>query len=130
VFSCIGTFVCVYLRLYCYCLVYLCLVLYLVILYFDFNDYRAPLKISIQLLSGSPVKNLQFKEWHFNTFLVKIAGRNIINRIINHGSRDIAGVGVAQITRKPALSFPDDNKPVLFSKNKPKKAFRLTRNTF
>jgi len=44
--------VCVYLRLYCYCLVYVCLY---------FNVYRAPLKISIQLLSGSPVKKLQLK---------------------------------------------------------------------
>jgi len=31
-------------------------VLCLVILYFDFNVYRASLKISIQLLSGSPYK--------------------------------------------------------------------------
>jgi len=47
-------------RWYYYCLVYVCLVLYLVMLHFDFNTYRAPLKI-IQLLSGFPVKKLQLQ---------------------------------------------------------------------
>ena len=46
---------CIY---YCSCLVYVCVcVLYFALLYFTFNLYRAPLKISIQLLSGSPVKS-------------------------------------------------------------------------
>ena len=36
-------------------------VLYLALLYFTYKLYRAPLKISIQLLSRSPVKTLQLQ---------------------------------------------------------------------
>ena len=43
-------------------------VLYLAILSFTYNLYRAPLKISIRLLSGSPVKMLQLQKSMYTIF--------------------------------------------------------------
>ena len=58
---------------YCMCVS----VLYLALLYFTFNLYRAPLKISIQLLSGSPVKKLQLQSLCQSVYLY-IANVHII----------------------------------------------------